>query len=167
MSRSEIFMTHSGTLEPAFRGPFAGLRLGQPQSVLTPRCSRAAKSVLVHLRPETACTTCMDAVESQDWLENEWVGLKIRRASALGGSTPPPGTRVFLNHALVFGSPSLRFMKRQALQEKRDTAHAVSLPTSNLIYLFSLSDPAPNSLRCTTGRAALAAATAGIAAAAP
>ena len=27
-----------------------------------------------------------------DCLESEWVGLKIRRASALGGSTPPPGT---------------------------------------------------------------------------
>src|ERR1700675_103295 len=51
--------------------------------------------------------------------------------------------------------------------KKKDTARAVSLPTSNLIYLFSLSDPAPNSLRCATGRAALAAATAGIAAAAP
>src|SRR6185369_11954860 len=25
-------------------------------------------------------------------LKNVWVGLKIRRASALGGSTPPPGT---------------------------------------------------------------------------
>src|ERR1700682_1209754 len=49
--------------------------------------------------------------------------------------------------------------------KKRDTAYAVSPPTSNLIYLFSLSDPAPNSLRCATGRAALAAAAAGIAAA--
>src|SRR5208282_4628626 len=40
-------------------------------------------------------------------------------------------------------------------------------PTSNLTYLFSFCDPAPNSLRWITGRAALAEATAGMAAAAP
>src|ERR1019366_3673142 len=52
-------------------------------------------------------------------------------------------------------------------QIKKDTAHAVSLPTSNLSYLLSLGSPAPNSLRWITGRAALADAAAGIAAAAP
>ena len=58
-------------------------------------------------------------------------------------------------------------LRTKGPKQKKDTAHAVSLPTSNLIYLFSLSDPAPNSLRCITVRAALADAAAGMAAAAP
>ena len=30
-------------------------------------------------------------------LQSEWVGLKIRRPSGLGGSTPPPGTTHIFN----------------------------------------------------------------------
>jgi hypothetical protein len=51
-------------------------------------------------------------------LENEWVGLKIRRASALGGSTPPPGTT----------SKSLQLLRLRAfllLRRKRLEASSV------------------------------------------
>ena len=108
--------------------------------------------------------------------EDSWiVALRIQRSKLFRPTfvrLPPPGTRISLagsNESLAqfrqrHGTRMQPYTKRQ---KKRDTAHAVSLPTSNLIYLFSLSDPAPNSLRCATGRAALAAATAGIAAAAP
>ena len=80
---------------------------------------------------------------------------------------PQSAERVLVSYRRVTATNVPVNWALRVVQTKKDTAHAVSLPTSNLIYLFSLSDPAPNSLRCATGRAALADATAGIAAAAP
>jgi hypothetical protein len=69
--------------------------------------------------------------------------------------------------AKVSETANLLLTTKSKQQIKKDTALTVSLPTSNLTYLFSFCEPAPNSLRWATGRTALAVATAGMAAAAP
>jgi hypothetical protein len=79
--------------QPANRQP-AILPFEEPRDSLfsaqTLTIGHKTEPFLTGRHAEVSATLCK--VKKMDCLENEWFGLKIRRASALGGSTPPPGT---------------------------------------------------------------------------